>query len=214
MTGIAWLRRHGPVVAIEIIANLAAPALIYALLRAPWGEVPALLASSVPPLLWTLVGLVRRGRIDALSMIVLVGIALSLLALAGGGSVRFLQLRERLVTALIGLTFIGSAVIGRPLIGPLARATVARESAEALAAFDANRRGSDLHHTIMVMTWVWGLGLLADFAVSVLLIDTLSVAQYLVAGPIVGYATMGSLAGWTVLYRRHRARSAARPGVG
>jgi hypothetical protein len=213
MTMIAWVRRHGPVVAIEVIANLAAPALIYALLRAQWGEVPALLASSAPPLLWSLIGLVRRGRIDALSMIVLVGIALSLVALAGGGSVRFLQLRERLVTALIGMTFIVSALIGRPLIGPLARATVARESADALAAFDARRGAGDLHHTIMVMTWVWGLGLMADCALSVVLIYTLSVAQYLIAGPIVGYATMGGLAGWTVLYRRHRARLGRQPAA-
>lgn len=210
---IAWVRRNGAVVAIEVLANLVAPALIYALLRARWGEVPALIASSGPPVLWSLLGLLRHRRIDALSIVVLVGIALSLVALAGGGSVRFLQLRERMVTALIGMAFVGSALIGRPLIGPLARATVARESAEALAAFDSQRSGGPLRHTIMVMTWVWGLGLLADFAVSVVLIYSLSVAQYLVAGPVVGYATMGGLAGWTVLYRRYRARLAGRSVV-
>jgi hypothetical protein len=190
---LAWLRRNGPVVAIEVCANLLAPALIYALLSARWGEVPALIASSAPPVLWSLIGLLRHRRIDALSIIVLVGIALSLVA--------------------IGMAFIVSALIGRPLIGPLARATVARESAEALAEFDAHRDHGPLRHMIAVMTWVWGLGLLANFAVSVLLIYSLSVGQYLVIGPIVGYGTMGALAGWTVLYRRYRARLRERAGV-
>jgi len=206
---IAWLRRNGSTVAIEAAVNLVTPALIYALLSDRLGEVPALLVSSVPPLLWSLVGLARHRRIDALSVIVLVGMALSLVALAGGGSVRFLQLREKMVTALIGLTFVVSALIGRPLIGPLARATVARESADALARFDAHRHTGPLRRMVMVMTWVWGLGLLADFAVSVVLIYTLSVAQYLIAGPIVGYGTMGGLAAWTVFYRRRHARNSS-----
>lgn len=199
-----WLRRNGPTVFAEGAINLAAPALIYGLLQARWGEVPSLLASSVPPLVWSLVGLVRNRRIDALSIMVLVGIALSLIAMAGGGSAQFLQLREKLVTALIGCAFLGSAAIGRPLIWPLARATMARESAESAAAFDARRDDPFVRRTIMVMTLIWGCGLLVDFAVSVALIFTISVAQYLVIGPIVGYVTIGGLAGWTVLYRRHR----------
>jgi hypothetical protein len=205
---IAWLRRIGPVVLIEGTVNLAAPALIYSLLQDRWGEVPSLLASSVPPLVWSLVGLARNRRLDALSILVLVGMALSLIAMAGGGSARFLQLREKLVTALIALAFLGSAVIGRPLIGPLARATVARESADSLARFDALRNEPFLRRTIMVMTLVWGFGLLIDFVVSVMLIYTLSVADYLVIGPIVGYVTIGGLTGWTVLYRRYRTRRA------
>jgi hypothetical protein len=205
---IGWLRTKGPVVLVEGTVNLVAPALIYGLLQHRWGEVPALLASSGPPLLWSLVGLVRDRRIDALSMLVLVGMGLSLVAMAGGGSARFLQLREKLVTALIATAFLGSAAIGRPLIGPLARATVARESAESLAAFDAQRNNPFLRHTIMVMTLVWGFGLLTDFVVSVMLIFAVSVAQYLVIGPVIGYATIGGLTAWTVLYRRHRARVA------
>ena len=60
----------------------------------------------------------------------------------------------------------------------------------------------------MVMTLAWGFGLLLDFAVSVLLIYTTSVAQYLIVGPVVGYVTIGGLTGWTVLYRRRRTRLA------
>ena len=42
-TALAWLRRNGPVVIVEGAINIAAPALIYAMLQDRWGEVPALL---------------------------------------------------------------------------------------------------------------------------------------------------------------------------
>ena len=202
----SWLRTHGPTIAVEVVVNLVGPVIIFDLVQPRYGDVAGLLASSLPPLVWSIGGLVRNRRLDALSIMVLAGIALSLIAMAGGGSAQFLQLREKLVTFLIAMGFLGSAAIGRPLIGPLARATVARESAEALAKFDAARGEGRLNRMIMVMTLGWGFGLLADFAVSVVLIETLSVAQYLVVGPIIGYVTIGGLTLWTVFYRRRARR--------
>jgi hypothetical protein len=62
---------------------------------------------------------------------------------SGGGSAHLLQLREKLVTALIGLFFLGSAAIGRPLIYQLARASLARRKPSELAAFEALRDNPD-----------------------------------------------------------------------
>lgn len=202
-----WLRKHGPTIAVEAVVNVIGPLIIYNLVHDRYGDVAGLLASSLPPLVWSIGGLVRNRRLDALSILVLAGIALSLLAMAGGGSAQFLQLREKLVTFLIAMAFLGSAAIGRPLIGPLARATVAREGADALARFEAARGAGRLNRMIMVMTLAWGFGLLADFALSVVLIETLTIAQYLVVGPIVGYATIGGLTLWTVFYRRRTRRT-------
>ncbi|WP_182948657.1 VC0807 family protein [Gluconacetobacter takamatsuzukensis] len=190
--------------ALDLAVNFAAPALIYDRMQAAWGDVDALLASSMPPLLWSIGGFLRNRRVDALSLLSLAGIALSLLAFLGGGSARMLELREKMVTFLIGLAFLGSAAIGKPLVAALARATVARESAQALADFDAHRNTPGMRRAIMVMTLVWGAGLLADVAVSVVLIYSLPIATYLVVGPILGYVTMGGLALWTVAYRRYR----------
>ncbi|MBB2199700.1 hypothetical protein HLH44_20105 [Gluconacetobacter sp. 1c LMG 22058] len=203
------LRRRGPGIALillDLTANFAAPVLIYDRMQAGWGDVQALLASSMPPLLWSVGGFVIRRRIDALSLIALAGIALSLLAFIGSGSARLLELREQAVTFLIGLAFLFSAAIGKPLIAPLARATMARQSSQALADFDTHRNDARVRCTIMVMTLVWGLGLLANVVVSVALIYSLPISTYLVVGPILGYATMGGLALWTLLYRRHRIR--------
>ena len=83
----------------------------------------------------------------------------------GGGGARFLQLREKLVTGVIGLAFVGSAVIGKPLIYELARATMRRKSEVEAQEFEALQVHAGFRRTMMVMTWVWGLGLLADVAV-------------------------------------------------
>ena len=76
------------------------------------GAAPALIAASAPPILWSIAAFVRQRKVDAISILALCGIALSLMAFAGGGGVKFLQLRENLVTGLIGLIFLGSVAIG------------------------------------------------------------------------------------------------------
>jgi len=123
------LRTRGPAVAADIGVNFVLPYLIYSYTAAYVGDVKALLASSIPPIVWSLAEFIRHRRLDALSVLVLAGIVLSLLAFVGGGGPRMLQLREKLVSGVIGLAFLISAAIGRPLIYELARAGMAREGA-------------------------------------------------------------------------------------
>jgi hypothetical protein len=141
---------------------------------------------------------------------VLAGIVLSLLAFLGGGSVRFLQLRENLVTGLIGLIFLGSAAIGRPLIYQLARAGKLRESSAEAARFESLRDNPRFRRHMTIMTLVWGFGLLAQTGVACLLVFSLSIRHYLVVSPIVGYGMMGGLALWTFWFvKRIKRRGAA-----
>jgi hypothetical protein len=205
-----WLRANGPRLALEVAVNVALPTAIYSYARASWGDAMALLASSAPPLLWGIGTFAKERRVDALSILALVGITLSLLAFAGGGSVRLLELKEKLVTLLFAFAFLASAAIGKPLIYPLARATMARKSKEDGERFVARQHEASVRHTVMVMTLVWGFGLLADGLLSILLVFTLPIPAYLIAGPILGYGTIGGLTLWTVLYRRYRERKVER----
>lgn len=199
--------------ALDIVVNIALPFLIYSLLNETWGDVPALLASSVPPLAWSLGEFALARRIDAMSLLVLAGIVLSLLAFIGGGSAQALQLREKFVTLIIGLVFLGSAAIGKPLIWYLARASLARKSADQLNELERHRESSWMKRFMTRLTLGWGIGLVAEFALGVVLVMTLPIADYLIVGPVVGYGTMGLLALWTVaesraLRRRQKARAA------
>ena len=205
----AWLGEHGAGAAVEILVNFVLPFLIYDLSKQALGDAHALLASSAPPLAWTIVEFARKRRVDALSMLVLAGIALSLLAFVGGGGVRFLQLREKLVTALIGLIFLGSAAIGRPLIYQLARATIMRRSPSEIESFEAMRDNAFFRRTMMVMTLVWGAGLVAEAVVASVLVFVLSIQEFLLIGPLIGYGAAGALMLWTVWYRARQMRLGA-----
>jgi hypothetical protein len=207
----AYVRKNGSHVVVEALVNFVAPFVIYNYAEAPLGEVRALLASSAPPILWSLIGFARHRRLDALSVLVVSGIALSLLAMLGGGGARFLLLREKLVTAVIGLAFVGSVLIGKPLVYELARATMRRKSDSEAREFEALRIHAAFRLTMVIMTLVWGFGLLAEFVVSVSVMFVLPIREYLLVSPILGYGTMGALSLWSFLYgRRAKRRGEAR----
>jgi hypothetical protein len=205
------VRKQGGNFLVEIVVNVALPYGVYSLLQPRYGDVRALLASSAPPILWSLAEFARKRRVDAVSLFVLLGIALSLLAFLGGGSVKFLQLRENLVTGAIGLVFLVSAAIGKPIIYQLAVAGAARQSASAAAELVNLKDNVNFRRTMTFMTLVWGFGLLAATAVACVLVFTLSIKTYLLVSPFVGYGIMGLLALWTLWFsRRARKRGAAR----
>jgi len=203
---VAYLRENGIRLAGEILVNFVLPFLIYNYAETPLGEVGALLASSAPPILWSFIEFARHRRVDSLSLLVIAGIALSVLAMLGGGGAKFLQLREKLVTAIIGLAFLGSALIGKPLVYELARASMRRKSEAQARDFEALQVHAGFRRTMTLMTLVWGAGLLTDVAVSVVLVFTLSIREYLIVNPILGYTTTGALTLWTIVYGRYAKR--------
>lgn len=208
---LTFVRERGLGVGLEILFNFVLPFIVYSYGEKPWGEAHALMASSGPPIVWSVIEFARHRRVDALSMLVLAGIGLSLLAFLGGGGVRFLQLREKLVTVLIGLVFLGSAAIGRPLIYQLARASTQRRNPSDLGELEAVKDNVHFRRAMTLMTLVWGIGLVAEAALSAVLVFVLSVRQYLLAGPVVGYGALSALGLWTFLYaRRQRRKGAAR----
>jgi hypothetical protein len=207
-----FMRARGGGIALEVLVNAVLPFVIYSLTDKRLGDVGALIASSGPPIAWSLVQFVRSRTVDALSLLVLTGIALSLLALAGGGGAKFLQLRENLVTGVIGLIFLGSVLVGRPLIYYLARANYTRRAATGdLAEFEGMRDNIYFKRTMRTMTLVWGAGLVLRTALAAILVFSVSIPTYLALHSVLGYATMGALGGWTFLYaRRQQAAGRAR----
>jgi hypothetical protein len=206
-----FIRKNGVGIGLEVLVNFIGPLLIYDLGKRSLGDVHALIASSAPPIAWSVFEFARRRRIDALSLFVLAGIALSLLAFIGGGGVHFLQLREKLVTAVIGLIFLGSVLIGRPLIYEIARARLRRRSDSEAEAFEALRDNVHFRRTMAVMTLVWGVGLILEAAVAGALVFVLTIHDFLMVGPMVGYGVLGSLSLWTFWYvQRARRRGDAR----
>jgi hypothetical protein len=61
-------------------------------------------------------------------MLVIAGIALSLIATLLGGSPRLLLIRESFITGIFGLIFLGSLLFPRPLLFQLVKTTVAKQA--------------------------------------------------------------------------------------
>lgn len=192
-----------PAFLLELAVNLLLPWLAYRLATPHWGETGGLIASAVPPVIWSLVELARFRRVDALSVIVLLGIVLSLGAMALGGSPRMLLLRESLVSGAVGVAFLLSLPMPRPLIFYLARATVAREVAGGGARIDAlwNERPA-FASSMRMMTAVWGVGLTGETAIRSWMAWTWPIERFLVVSPFIGYGIYGGLLAWTLWYRK------------
>jgi hypothetical protein len=209
-----YARAHAAQAIRELVVNFLLPFLIFIRVSGPLGAGLALMAAATPPILWSIISFVREGRVDAISILALSGIALSLLAFAGGGGVKMLQLRETLVFGLIGLIFLGSAAIGRPLIYPLARAGVRRRAPDKVQVVEALRGDVPFRRSMMVATLVWGFGLLAACALNCALVFIVSIQHFLLIHGPINYAVIGLMTAWTFWYvpramRRASARLAA-----
>lgn len=196
-----------PAFVAELAVNLLLPWVAYTLVHPRYGEVGGLVASAVPPLAWSLVELARFRRVDALSAIVLLGIVLSLVAMAFGGGPRVLLMRECFASGAIGVTFLLSLFARRPLVFYLARATVARETPESVARFERlwNER-REFASAMRMLTVVWGIGLTGDGALRAWLAATWPIGRFLIVSPILGYSVFGGLLAWTFWYRTRMRR--------
>ena len=200
------VRRRGGGFALQVLVNAVLPLIIYDTQQKALGDVKALIASSIPPILWSIVEFARHRRVDAISIIALAGIALSFIAFIGTGGAKFLQLRETLAGGVIGVAFVVSVIVRRPLIYYLARASMMRTDVERANELAGLRDNPFFKRTMTVMTLVWGVGLLAHTALNCTLVFLLSIPTYLAVAPIDGYAVAGTLSLWTFYYARRAQR--------
>ncbi|HQU01365.1 MAG TPA: VC0807 family protein [Acetobacteraceae bacterium] len=197
----------------EYAVNLVMPWLVYTLAHPYWGDTGALIASAMPPVLWSIYELIRFRRVDALSLLIVSGIVLSLAALMFGGSPRVLMLRENLVTFPVGFAFLLSAFFRRPLIYYLARATMVRQADEGLADFERIMDRPPVTRAFRIMSLVWGAGLCVQAAILSWMAWTWPIPRFLIVSPIVGYGIFGALGFWTYLYQKRGRKRAERAGL-
>jgi uncharacterized membrane protein len=190
---LSWLRSP------EILLGAVAPFAAYQV-AAHFGasELAALTWGALFPLAGIAVGLTRRHRLDVISAISLASIAVGL----GGAlllhSAQFLLVKDSLVSATIGLAFLGSLLAARPLIFVIARA----QSPERAAVFDARWAEPRFRRTLRGMTAVWGVVLLAEAATRVVLSLLIPPGALLLVSPLLAVAFLGPVGLWTVHRRR------------
>ncbi|MBP0590034.1 hypothetical protein J8I87_09925 [Paraburkholderia sp. LEh10] len=191
-----------------LLINLALPWLAYRFALPHWGPTGALAASAAPLVAWIAWDLYHSRHFDALSAIVLAGI-LPLLAwaLIDQHAPRR-ALEDPMVSGVIGITFLLSLLLRKPMIYYLARSTASRESRESVGQFECHYRDNpELVATIRRMTVIWGIGLTAENAARYWVVSTWSDTELAEqVSTALRWCVYGGLMLWTIWLRRRLKR--------
>jgi hypothetical protein len=186
-----------------LLANAILPWVTYRLMIPHVGVTWALAASALPMLAWIFAMLVRYREFDALSATLVASICISIALIVFDHPTRPLLPREPVIRGIIGVAFLLSLALRRPLIYYLARSTLVREHGERgerLETLWGTR--AEFRHALRIMTAVWGVGLILEDLLRTVIVQTWADARAPVLSMSLSYAIYGCLTVWTALYRR------------
>jgi hypothetical protein len=209
----ATLRGLAPSLFISVAGTL----LIYSLLRphfAPASVLPLLFATLFP-LLGNAVSLLRHRRLDIFGIVVLIGLVAAILAALLGGGQRLLLIRESFVTGALGLACFVSLLLPHPLGYYFARQLLTAHDPEKRAGFTALWQERTFQRAVRVGTIFWGVLLVGDFVLAVILVLTLPVVVVLALAPValngirLGGVAISLIGGRRLLRRQQEERGCA-----
>ncbi|MEQ5837877.1 hypothetical protein N0A02_00265 [Paraburkholderia acidicola] len=195
-----------------LCVNLFLPWIGYHLAFPHWGYIGGLVASAVPLLVWIAWDLGRLRHFDALSAVVLAGIALSLVAAVLVSRSEMRIVGDPMIFGMIGVAFLLSLLLPRPMVYYLARSTLARESKNGAIRFERRwREWPELVGLIRRLTVVWGIGLIAqNLARGWISLTWTNSQSASIASELLRYGGYGALMLWTLVDRRLYRRSVHR----
>jgi len=161
------------------LTDIAAPFIAYALvhalgMRAFWALTVAGLAAGIS----TVVNTNRRKGIDAVGLLVVLELIVSILVTVFVKDERLLLIRPSIYTAVAAIYLASSAFIGRPLTYAGSRHMAAQGGAARVAAFErAWENSAEFRQTHRWVTLGFGLGLAADSILRVVIVYTIPVER-------------------------------------
>jgi hypothetical protein len=193
---------------VEIIAsvliNIVLPYLIYTILKTHITSIIALSLAACVPLVDTLYHLIKDKKLDTFSSFIFLGIVLSIVAAWIGGDERFILLRESYVTGIMGLVFLLSLLTPKPLIYYFAIRFISNKSV-------ITKRWEEevsFRHFIRIMAAVWGIGLMIEALVKVVIVYEFPISKALVISPIAQYIIIAILIYWNIHFvKQHKQKA-------
>ena len=146
---------------------------------------------------------VRRGRLEPIGIIALIGIAIGLFgAIALDGNDLLLKIRDSALTGVFGLVCLATLVMHRPAMYYLARAFSTEGDPVKVAEFDEIWELEGVPRRFRIVTTVWGVALVAEAVVRISLALLISTQVFLVVAHVVGWSVLGGLLWFTVRHSR------------
>ncbi|KIL42006.1 hypothetical protein SD70_03910 [Gordoniibacillus kamchatkensis] len=191
-------------VIFTLLINGIVPWALYVWLSDYMSSIAALSIATLVPLADNLVHLAKHRKLDAFGSLMLFTFLLTIALVLFGGSEKMLLVRESLITASVGLIFLGSLCFRRPIMYYLALRFIGGSE------FPSNWNYAYFRFVLRLMTFVWGIMLTMEAAVRVVMVFRLSTATYLALSNFVLYGFIGAALLWTIAYRRHSGAKFAR----
>jgi hypothetical protein len=190
-----------------IVFNAIIPVVLYKLSKRylSHSELTALIIATTFPLGKSIFDLVRRGEVDPVSIVVLLGITTDGVALLFGGGPRLLLVRESLFTGAFGFACFVSLLLPRPLMFYFGRHFMAGADPQRQARFNAAWQLPEVRFSHRLITTVWGCVFMGELILRIILIFNMSPAAVLVISPVLlGTLTIATMI-WAFSYG-HRVR--------
>jgi hypothetical protein len=194
-------------IVLGFLLNAIIPVVLYKLSKKylSSSELQALMIATTFPLGKSIFDLVRRGQVDPISIIVLLGIAADCIALLFGGNPRLLLVRESMFTGAFGLACFASLLLPRPMMFYFARHFMAGEDLQRRQRFNQAWRLPEVRFCHRLITCVWGSVFVGELILRIVLIYNVPAATVLVVSPVVvGTLTVATMI-WAFSYG-HRVR--------
>ena len=175
------------------------------------GDAPALMIAGAIPAAWVVVEWIRKRTLDAIGSITLFGFVAGIIAsVALGDNAFVLKVRDSAFTALFGFVCLATLRMHKPLMFHLGKALSAGDDEEKRAAYDELFELPTARRTFLLITAVWGVGLILEASARVLLAIALPTGPFLAVSPVLGGACFGGLFIFTLWYSKvARARGEA-----
>ena len=184
---------------VWLLVDIGLAPVVFFVVQAFGPTTAALVVSVVVGAAWTVLGVVRTGRVNAVGVCVLGGLAVGVLLSVVTGDPRFAVAKDSLYTGVFGVAMLASLVARRPLMVHLIRPLANAEPAE----WNRSWESPMFRRCMRLMTAAWGVGLLAEALGRIVIVYggvSLDVAAAL--SPVLTAVVLVTLMSWTAGYGR------------
>jgi len=196
------LESLAPIVIFDVVGPLAA---YYSLVAAGSSAVVALMLSGVLPAFGIALGVVRHRRLDAIGIVVLLGIVVGSAVGLASGSAHLVLLDGTVPPAVFGMACVGSLWSKRPMIYRLALEAIGVDTPKG-RDFAERWRYPSFRHAFRVVTVVWGVCFLVEVVVQVVIVQTASTATAKTTSNAMPLVLGGLVVVWNISYAKRSQR--------
>jgi hypothetical protein len=192
----------------SVVGGALVPLAVYYLVRSHvHGDAPALMIAGAPAAGWVLIEWARKRRMDPIGLIVLFGFVAGIVAsVALGGSAFVLKVRDSAFTAMFGVACLISLAWRRPVMFFIGRALSAGNDPDKVRAFDELYEMPTAPRTFALITLCWGVGLVVEAGLRVVLAVALPTGLFLAASPVLAGVVFGGLFAFTIWFSKRARR--------